>query len=65
MNDVQTRLEAARDDAQAKAWDALARYKFWQFGYHASRWVQLNRLLGDRRANPFRDLVHHARRVQR
>ena len=34
-------------EAKAKAWDALSRYKFWMFGYHAAEWVPLNRLLRD------------------
>ena len=53
-----------------QAWDALARYKFWMFGYHAARVVQLATLihrvdpgcaLG---GNPFRSLVEYAREVR-
>ena len=55
------------EDAQRQAWDALARYKFWMFGYHAGRVVYLatliNRLGGPRLANPFVGLVHLARRA--
>lgn len=56
-------VRTMRDDALAKAWDSLARYKFWQFGYHAARWVQANGLLPreQKQPNPFRELVHLAR----
>jgi hypothetical protein len=51
--------------AQRQAWDALARYKFWMFGYYAARVVYLGKLLDglyDRKAaNPFRELVAIAR----
>jgi len=53
-----------RNAAERKAWDALARYKFWMFGYHAAAWIKYNDLLrpGEGRArNPFRDLVLLAR----
>ena len=60
--DVQT-IVLARDREAAKAWSALSRYKFWMFGYHASGWVRLNRLLppGHIEPNPFRPLVDEAR----
>jgi len=52
-------------EAEVKAWDALARYKFWMFGYHAAQWVMLNKLTTDKRnppmKNPFRGLVKVAR----
>ena len=56
----------AMADAKKKALDALAGYKFWMFGYHAARWVNYNKLLlrTERRANPFRFLVHAARGVR-
>lgn len=31
------------DEAEAKAWDSLSRYKFQMFGYWAGIWVHLNR----------------------
>lgn len=46
--------------AEAKAWDSLARYKFFMFGYHAADVVKLRRRLG-LRGNPFRQLVEIAR----
>jgi hypothetical protein len=59
--DVGRRLEVARDEAQVKALDSLGRYKFEMFGYHASAWVRLNRIIGDGRPNPFRHIVKAAR----
>lgn len=55
------------EDATRQAFDALARYKFWMFGYHAARVVYIgslvNRLGGPRLVNPFRALVDEARRA--
>lgn len=48
-------------EAEAKAWDALSRYKFWMFGYWASVWVHLNRIGSFNRPNPWRELVMAAR----
>lgn len=52
-------------EAERKAWQSLARYKFWMFGYWAGVWVHLNRIRGNvtgaRKANPFVDLVRMAR----
>lgn len=47
--------------AEAKAWDALSRYKFQMFGYWAAIWVHLNRIAGERRPNPWAGLVEAAR----
>lgn len=51
-----------RDEAEEKAWDSLARGKFWMFGYYAARRVSLNSLLKapDKTKSPFRDLVKKA-----
>ncbi len=59
------RILAAMEDAERKAWEALAGYKFWMFGYHAGRWVNYNALLTrpERRPNPFREAVKLARRT--
>jgi len=46
-------LLPALDEAETKAWQSLARYKFQMFGYWAGIWVHLNRLSGARRPNPF------------
>lgn len=51
------------DEAESKAYDALARYKFTMFGYWAGVWVHLNRISGLKRPNPFRELVLKAREV--
>lgn len=49
------------DEAEQKAWAALARYKFQMFGYWAAIWVHLNRISGAKRANPWKELVALAR----
>jgi hypothetical protein len=54
-------VESARDKAKHDAIKNLARYKFYNFGYHAARWVTLNRLLGDKQRNPFAAFVELAR----
>ena len=59
--DVIDRLSQEREEAAAKAIDALARYKFTMFGYWAGVWVHLNRIAGDKQENPFRVLVALAR----
>jgi hypothetical protein len=58
-----TDLIAELDEAERKAIDNLARYKFAMFGYWAGIWVHLNRLSGAKRPNPFRSLVKEARRL--
>ncbi len=58
--DLRAQLEHDLAEAERKAWDALGRYKFFMFGYHAADVVKLNRRLG-RRGNPFKTLVEHAR----
>lgn len=55
-------LIAALDEAERKATDSLARYKFMMFGYWAAWWVKLNRLSGARRPNPWKNLVQIARK---
>lgn len=54
-------LEKELHEAELKAWDALARYKFMMFGYWAAIWVHLNRVTKARRPNPFKNLVALAR----
>ncbi len=61
------------EDAEEKAWKALAGYKFWMFGYHASRWVNYNKLLKDSsqiemrkfafKKNPFTSLISKVRAI--
>jgi len=54
-------LETAMKEAETKAWQSLARYKFQMFGYWASIWVHLNRISGENRPNPWKPLVSQAR----
>lgn len=61
---VAERLEAELAEAEAKAFDSLARYKFAMFGYWAGVWVHLNRISGTRRPNPFKGLVAAAKGVR-
>ena len=49
-------------EAEIKAWKALARYKFWMFGYWGAIWVHLNRISGEKRPNPFKKLVGVAKK---
>jgi hypothetical protein len=58
---LEERLHADLAAAETKAWEALARYKFWMFGYWAADWVRLNRRLQSKRPNPFKQLVVLAR----
>lgn len=51
-------------EAETKALDSLARYKFVMFGYWAGVWVHLNQIEGKKRPSPFKDLVHKARDMQ-
>ena len=58
-------IEVERDEAIYKAFDALGRYKFMQFGYWAAIYVHLNRLCRKHRENPFRFLVKYAREARK
>ncbi len=60
---IEQQLAAEIDQAEAKALDSLARYKFAMFGYWAGIWVHLNRLEDKRRPNPFKALVLKARHI--
>jgi hypothetical protein len=50
-------LEMALNEAEDKAWQALAKYKFMMFGYWVAVWVHLNRIGEFNRPNPFKPLV--------
>jgi hypothetical protein len=54
-------LDEELEQAETKAFQSLARYKFMNFGYWAAIWVHLNRISGKRRANPFAMVVKLAR----
>jgi len=58
-NDMAT-LEQEIKQAERKAIDSLARYKFMMFGYWAGIWVHLNKIEGKRRPSPFSQLVKTA-----
>lgn len=61
---IEQKLEHELAEAETKAWDSLARYKFQMFGYWAAIWVHVNRLGDFKRPNPFSALVKEARRGQ-
>jgi hypothetical protein len=58
-------LSKELEEAERKALDSLARYKFQMFGYWAAIWVHLNRLEGKSRPSPFTALVKAAREIQK
>jgi len=58
---VKDKLAQELNEAERKAWDSLARYKFMMFGYWAAMWVHLNKVGGFHRNNPFAALVMSAR----
>lgn len=59
--DIEANLLRDLEDAETKAVDSLARYKFQMFGYWAAIWVHLNRCGNFKRPNPFGDFVKLAR----
>ena len=56
-----TTLEDKLKEAEHKAWDAMGRYKFTNFGYWASVWVHLNKMDDVKRANPWGGLTKVAK----
>lgn len=60
---MRRRLRKDLMEAERKAFDSLARYKFQMFGYWAAIWVHLNRALGEKRPSPFYRLVNLARTI--
>jgi len=61
MQTIEDKLKAELTEAETKAWNALARYKFQMFGYWAAIWVHLNRIGGFKLPNPFKEAVVLAR----
>lgn len=57
-------IRPERDEAESKAFHALARYKFQMFGYWASVWVHLNKLDPRPKPNPFKPLVDVAKKLK-
>jgi hypothetical protein len=51
-------------EAERKAIDSLARYKFVMFGYWCGVWVHLNRLSGVDRPSPFAAFVKLAKKIR-
>ena len=60
---LEKKIQDQKEEAYVKAIEALSGYKFWMFGYHAARWVQLNRLTKEKDPNPFADFVITARSI--
>ena len=58
---LERKLRAEMGEAEFKAWDSLARYKFSQFGYWAAIWTHLNELGESKAPNPWSDLVRTAK----
>jgi hypothetical protein len=58
------RLFHERKQAEEKAIDSLARYKFQMFGYWAGIWVHLNKISEDPQPNPFGKLVKLAKEMR-
>ena len=46
------RIINARAEAERKAWDSLARYKFVMFGYWAGKWFGFNRICAVQETRP-------------
>lgn len=63
MTDLKAALEADLADAERRAWDGLARWKFHMFGYWSVKVVQIKRQLGRQREPFFKELVEVARTV--
>lgn len=60
--DATANLRAELALAERRAWDSLGKYKFQMFGYWAAIWVHINRIGGFKQPNPWRGLVHGARK---
>lgn len=65
MTSLEEKLKEQKYESKDQAIDALARYKFMMFGYHAAVWVHLNQIDSNKEHNPFRPLVEKAREIQR
>jgi hypothetical protein len=57
-------IEEELREAETKAIESLARYKFMMFGYWAAVWVHLNRMSGLKQPSPFKALVGAAREIR-
>ena len=54
---VEVDLESKLNEAEVRAWQSLAQYKFIMFGYWAAIHSHFNKLGGMSRPNPFAQLV--------
>ena len=61
MADLRRQLQAEMAEAEYRAWDSLARYKFVMYGYWCGVWVHLNRVGEFRHPNPWAGLVKQAK----
>lgn len=61
MDVSEAEVLAKMDHAEREAWNAMARYKYWMFGYWAGEWVKLKNLAGLNPSSPFAELVKLAR----
>jgi hypothetical protein len=55
------KIHKEMEEAEEKAFKALAKYKFQMFGYWAAIWVHLNKLGNFSESNPFSEYVKKAR----
>jgi hypothetical protein len=58
---LERKLRAEMREAEYKAWNSLAGYKFQMFGYWSAIWVHLNKLGEFKDPNPWSDLVKTAK----
>ena len=61
MSDTRRNLLVKMAEAEHKAWDSLARYKFVMFGYWCGVWVNFNSVGEFKRPNPWSSLVRQAK----
>lgn len=64
MSDTSTereRILREMEQAERKAWEALGKFRFAEFGHYASLWASLHRASGARLTNPFSGVAILAR----
>jgi len=62
--EMEEKLLQELDQAESKAWQSLAHYKFQMFGYWAGIWIHLNRIGGFNKPNPWSGLVRMAKGIK-
>ena len=60
---ILTNLETALNEAEDRAWQALAQEKLIVFGYWAEMWNHLNQIGEFNKPNPFKPLVNLAKNM--